>query len=587
MTPGDKTWSKAAEELAELRTMWPADVPRELTDPWPGDGLNDYLQRWSKERAGVTAIHFYGTDISYAELENSVGAFAGWLRGRGVGPGDRVGVFLGNCPQLTIAMLGILRIGAVYVPVNPMFKARELAYELADAGVALLLTHPSLAKVVDAARLVPPEDLAGAALPSVMPVLEVALTSLGDMIRGEASPPPPFTIDRAAHSASPSDWPAIMASVPVPPIACDRDALAALNYTGGTTGMPKGCEHTQGHMVYTAISTLLGQGRQPGALSPRTGKVHVSLGFLPMFWIAGEDMAMLNPLIDGSTVVMMTRWDAATALTLIEQQRVTWVAAQADNYVELLELPQFSQADTSSLEACVAISFVRKLDVELRREWHAATGVLLHEASYGMTETHTADTFTHGLHAGNQDLAATPTYCGYPVPGTSIVVVDDDLSPVPVGIPGQILVKSPSVLRGYYMKPEATSASLIDGWLLTGDTGEFDARGGLSYLARSKEMIKVNGMSVFPTEVETLMKSHPSIARIAVAPRDDASSGQRPVAFVELAQSQRVSPAELKLWAKDHMASYKVPDIVIVDTMPMTATGKIRKVELMKGISAQ
>lgn len=112
-------WSKAAEKLAELRTNWPADVPREFVDPWPNDGLNDYLRRWANERPQVTAIHFYGTDISYADLENSVGAFAGWLRGRGVGPGDRVGVFLGNCPQLTIAMLGILRIGAVYVPVNP------------------------------------------------------------------------------------------------------------------------------------------------------------------------------------------------------------------------------------------------------------------------------------------------------------------------------------------------------------------------------------------------------------------------------------------------------------------------------------
>lgn len=580
-------WSKAAEKLAELRTNWPADVPREFVDPWPNDGLNDYLRRWANERPQVTAIHFYGTDISYADLENSVGAFAGWLRGRGVGPGDRVGVFLGNCPQLTIAMLGILRIGAVYVPVNPMFKARELAYELADAGVSLIITHPSLAETVDAAGLIPAEDLAGAARPRLEPGLEVAFTSLGDMLVGEAFPPPPFTVEAADKSVPVSDWPAIMASAPEAPIECDRSALAALNYTGGTTGMPKGCEHTQGHMVYTAISTLLGQGRRPGEPSPNSGRAHVSLGFLPMFWIAGEDMAILNPLIDGSTVVMMTRWDAGAALTLIEQQRVTWVAAQADNYVELLALPGFEQADTSSLEACVAISFVRKLDIALREEWHAATGVLLHEASYGMTETHTADTFTHGLHENNQDLRATPTYCGYPVPGTSIVVVDDDLHPVPVGTPGQILVKSPSVMRAYYEKAEATRDTLVENWLMTGDTGQFDARGGLSYLARSKEMIKVNGMSVFPTEVETLMRSHPSILHIAVAPRDDAESGQRPVAFVELKPGERVSPTELKLWAKDNMAGYKVPDIVIVDAMPMTATGKIRKVELMKGLSVQ
>ncbi len=584
MTPKTALWNDAATALAKRRSHWPPAVDREYVDPDPTAGLNDYLRRWARERPQTTAIHFYGTDISYADLEFSAGAFAGWLLAQGVASGDRVGVYLGNCPQLTIAMLGILRIGAVYVPINPMFKSRELAFELADSGASLLLTDPALTAVVEAARAVPQEELTGAAHERVSLTLRVAYTRLGDMLLARPTPPPPFP---ESHGDSPSDWSSIMAAAPVAPIRCDREALAALNYTGGTTGMPKGCEHTEGHMIYTALSTLQGQGRRPGAYSARTGAAHVSLCFLPMFWIAGEDMGILNPLIDGSSAVVMTRWNADVALALIERERVTWVAAQADNYVEMLEAPSFAGTDTSSLEECVAISFVRKLDRELREQWLAATGVLLHEASYGMTETHTADTFTSGLHIGDQDLRATPTYCGYPVPGTDIVVVDDDLDPVDVGFPGQILVRSPSVLRAYYNKPEATRDAIVDGWLLTGDTGQFDDHGGLSYLARSKEMIKVNGMSVFPTEVESLMKSHPHIERVAVAPREDPESGQRPVAFVELRTHARVSADDLGLWAREQMATYKVPDIVIVDSMPMTATGKIRKVDLMKEITAK
>ncbi|WP_042545496.1 AMP-binding protein [Leucobacter komagatae] len=579
MSPKQLLWNQAANALAERRTQWPADVPREFVDPEPAAGLNDYLQRWARERPHTTAIHFYGRDISYAELEASAGAFAGWLRSRGIQPGDRVGVYLGNCPQLTIAMLGILRVGAVYVPINPMFKARELAYELADAGVRLLLAHPELAEVVDAAReLASPGNEEGADR-TVHPDLAVAFTAPADLLTAPPVPPAPFV---SAAGGTLSDWSSIMASAPVAPVRCDRSALAALNYTGGTTGMPKGCEHTEGHMIYTALSALMGQGRTPGSQLDEVGGVHVSLGYLPMFWIAGEDMSILNPLVDGATVVMMSRWDPATALALIADQRVSWVAAQADNYVELLEHPAFADTDTSSLRECVAISFVRKLDVELREAWRSATGVVLHEASYGMTETHTADTFTHGLGEDDADLLAEPTYCGYPVPGTAIVVVDDDLVPVGVGEPGQILVRSPSVLRGYYRQPEATRDAIIDGWLLTGDTGQFDEHGGLSYLARTKEMIKVKGMSVFPSEVESLMRSHRDILRVAVGPRDDATTGQRPVAFIELAPGSTATAAELRRWAERQMATYKVPDVVLVDSMPMTATGKIRKVELLQ-----
>lgn len=553
-------WEAAATALAESRDLWPQDVPRSLREPIPGGTLVDYLQKWAHERPESIALHFYGRDFTFSELERASASFAGWLRAHDVQPGDRVGVYLPNCPQFTIAFFGILRAGAVHVPINPMFRTQELSYEIRDAGVTALVALPDFAQQIDDVRAELEIDLT------------VGYTQLADTLVGPAVPPAPF---EAADPALPSDWEDILAHPPAPAVEGDPNALAALNYTGGTTGMPKGCEHTQGHMVYTALAALAGQGRTPGEGSSTL------LGFLPMFWIAGENLSLLLPIVDGSKVVLMTRWNARAALELIRTQHVTQMVAPTESYIELMELPEFSAAHFSSLRTSDALSFVHKLDIELRNQWRTATGATLRGSSFGMTESHTSDTFTRGLDENDQDLRSEPVYCGYPVPGTSIVVVDENLDPVAVGETGQILVNSPSLLTGYYNKPEATRSTLVDGWLLTGDTGRFDHHGALTYLARTKEMIKVNGMSVFPSEVEAFLRAHPSIERVAVAPRDDASTGQKPVAFIELRPESDSTAAEIEAWAKQQMAGYKVPEVVLVNEMPMTATGKIRKAVLV------
>ncbi|HJA37489.1 MAG TPA: AMP-binding protein [Candidatus Brevibacterium intestinigallinarum] len=560
-------WEAAAAQLAGLRDLWPADVPRTLDEPIPDGSVIDYLRKWSTERPDAVAIHFYGRDITFAELDRASAAYAGWLRANGVEPGDRAGVFLPNCPQFAIAFLGILRAGAVYVPINPMFRARELAHELSDAGVRVLLALPEFAPLIAEVGAELGVDLT------------VGYTQLADTLEGPAVPPAPF---EPVDPDQPSDWPDIMAHAPAPEVAVDLDALAALNYTGGTTGLPKGCEHTQRHMVYTALTALLGQGSTPGE-----GR-RCTLGFLPMFWIAGQNLALLCPLVDGSEVVILTRWNASAALELIESRRVTFMSSPVENYVELLEHPNFSSRAVESLTTCTSLSFVRKLDIPMRERWREATGVTLRTGPFGMTESHTSDTFTFGLDRDDQDLKAEPVYCGYPVPGTSIVIVDDELEPVPQGETGQILLHSPSVLTGYYGNPEATAKTVVDGWLLTGDTGRFDEHGALTYLARTKEMIKVKGMSVFPSEVEALLRTHPAIERVAVAPREDAEAGQKPVAFIELREDAGADATAdgIRAWAKEQMATYKVPEVVLVDSMPMTATGKIRKTVLVESLGA-
>ncbi|QRY63946.1 AMP-binding protein [Gordonia sp. PDNC005] len=541
----------ALAEITALQiTNWPEEVGREIVYPAGRATMVDHLRHWAATRPDSVAISFYGHDITYAEYNEASDRFAGWLSSVGVMPGDRVGVHLTNCPQFLIAMLGTLKLGAVHVPINPMFKAFELRHELVDADVAVLLTSPDQRDLVDGVR-------------ADTSVRVVATTAVDELLSPDLG----------------RDWADMMAAQRAPIRPADPDALAALNYTGGTTGMPKGCEHTQRHMAYTAATATLASGQQIG--EPDS----VPLNFLPVFWIAGEDFGILKSLINGQRVVLLSRWDAAVVVDAIRDNRVTDLVATVDNYLEILELPDLDPAALASLTSTLAVSFVTRLSPDIRARWRNEVGTVLREASYGMTETHTADTFTLGFQNDDRDLRADPVFCGLPVPGTDILVVDDRGIPVEVGDTGQIIVRSPSIMTRYLDNPEATASTLVDGWLQTGDLGRFDEWGALHYLARTKEMIKINGMSVFPSEVETLMRLHDGIEAVSVVPRPDAAKGQVPVAFVVIADGGPDRTA-LDAWARENLATYKVPEIVIVDALPMTATGKIRKGDLLERAAA-
>ncbi|GAB3363649.1 AMP-binding protein [Amycolatopsis echigonensis] len=529
----------------------PANTPDRLVLPLGELSIPGHVDHWARERPGQAAIVHEGRAISYAELADLVARVAGWLAGAGVRPGDRVAVDLPNCPQFTVAMLAILRLGAVHVPVNPMFQHAELVHELADSGATVLVAVDSVLPVVVAA------------LPETQ-VRRVLVTSLSD-----TAPDLPDGLD-----ATP--WSEAVAHAPAPEHPADLDALAALNYTGGTTGLPKGCQHTQRHMLYTAATAAAATGH-----TVETG--YVPLCYLPVFWIAGEDLGILNPIVLGGTSVLMTRWDAGAALAAIERHGVTSMVGTVENYLELLEHPDLPARDLSSLKMPMAVSFVRKLTQDVRAAWREAVGAhsVLCEAAYGMTETHTFDATPYGMSEGDKDLLAEPVFCGVPMPGTDIAVVEfGTLHPLPLGEAGEIVVRSPSVMTGYWNRPDATAAQLDRGWLHTGDNGRLDEDGCLHYLGRDKDLIKVKGMSVFPAEVELLLTRHPAVRTAAVVPAADPESGQVPVAFVSLAPDASVSAAELRAWAKTAMAPYKVPLVEVVGEFPMTATGKIRKVEL-------
>ncbi|KHL15081.1 long-chain acyl-CoA synthetase [Mumia flava] len=525
--------------LADLRArqerVRPADTPREVAYPLGEVVLPAHVEHWARTDPRRPAIVFGDDTLTYADLDDAHRRLAGWMHRHGVGAGDRVAVYLGNSPQFVVAFLAILRLGAVHVPVNPMFQPAELAYEINDSTPRVIVTSTALSATVDRAR-----------------------DRIGDV--------PLLLVDGP-------EWGEALAVEPYDGRADDLDALAALNYTGGTTGLPKGCQHTQRHMVYTAASAAGAAGYEPGA-------GYVSLCYLPIFWIAGEDLGILLPIVLGGTVVLMPRWDATAVLESIERHGVKVVVGTVENYLELLDHPQMPERDLSSLSDPQAVSFIRKLTPEVRARWaEAVPGSVLRESSYGMTETHTIDCVPYGFAADDHDLRAEPVFCGVPVPGTDIAVVSfETAEPLPIGEVGEIIVRSPSVTTGYWNNPEATAAQLRDGWIHTGDNGRFDEEGCLHYLGRAKEMIKVKGMSVFPAEIEMMLAQHPAVDSAAVVPTDDPDTGQRPVAFVTVREP--VDAATLTTWARENMAGYKVPVVSVIDAFPMTATGKIRKNEL-------
>ncbi|MEM5276589.1 AMP-binding protein [Cupriavidus taiwanensis] len=560
-----------ADLEARHRKIWPAGLPDAPVYPHGEAPLGDYLRAWARQRPDHAALVWYGTTVTYAELDDLSERCAALLKGRGVGAGDRVAVMMGNCPQFHVVFYAILKLGAVYVPVNPLFKEHELVYELNDAGATTIIVQDQLAPLLMSVR-------AQTALRAIY------TTSAGALLPAQPELPLPAGLDAPALAIEGAIdlLQALRDTAPValPPV--DLDALAALNYTGGTTGLPKGCMHTQRDMLYTAAASYALTGGVDTA-SLAEGSDDVMLNFLPMFWIAGENLGLIYPIFSGATVVLLARWDPVAVMAAIERYRVNRTFVVVDNAVELMNHPECGRYDLRSLQHTRAASFIRKITPDIRQRWHALTGSIIAEGAWGMTETHTSDTFTTGMQADDLDLRGRPVFVGLPVPGTRIKICDFDTGAVlPIGAEGEIVVSTPSLFKGYWGRPDVDAEVFRDGWFRTGDIGAYDEAGYLHFLGRRKEMLKVRGMSVFPSELEVLLSRHPAVLGSAVVGRADADKGQVPVAFIRLRpeHADGTSADALHAWCREQMAVYKVPEIRILPEFPLTATGKVRKVEL-------
>ncbi|MGI3167590.1 AMP-binding protein [Pseudooceanicola sp. C21-150M6] len=553
-----------ADVAARQAKIWPAQLDREVSYPLGEIPLTAHVAHWARETPDAPSVIYYGTELSWAELDAQSNRFAALLGARGIAKGDRVAIFMPNCPQFHVAFFGILKAGAVHVPVSPLSTADELAYVLKDTDARMLVLLDTLWPVAEAA--IPGtkvEEVFSTALAEVLP--ETPTINLPATVATKPRPCPGTTAFLPEISSFPAD-----------PVALDDlDSPAALNYTGGTTGMPKGCIHTQRDMIFTgAANWSVTTGRAKG----------VSLSFFPEFWIAGENAALVMPPMTGEPLVLLTRWDPLGVLQAIERYGVTTTAIIVDGAVELMNRPDFKEFDLSSLNRVRVVSFVKKLDTDIRKRWFDLTGTVLAEAAWGMTETHTSNTFTSHMQDDDFDLKQQPVFVGLPLPQTDFVIRDFDTHAiVPLGGEGEITVRTPALLKGYWRREDATAEAIRDGFLHTGDIGVLDEMGYLHYLGRRKEMLKVRGMSVFPAEIEAVLGKHPGVQGSGVVGRTDAHAGQIPVAFVQPADPE-LTPEGLTAWLSEKLSKYKIPEIRLVEALPMTATGKVRKAELSKWV---
>ncbi|MBM3554446.1 MAG: AMP-binding protein [Alphaproteobacteria bacterium] len=549
------------------RKNWPKGIPTKPVYPFGEVLFTDYLRQWARKQPNKPAFIYYGAELTYGRLDEESDRFAAYLAANGAKKGDRVAVFLPNCPQFIVAFFGILKLGCIHVPVNPMFKEQELLYELNDTEAEIILAQDQLMPLVRAVK-----DRTKLRL--------VLSTSFADALPAKPTFPVPEGV-RAAKIACPDtiDFTAALAATPAvcPKVAVGLDDVAALNYTGGTTGMPKGCVHTQRDMIYTAATTC--------TVALGTSPDDIGLCFYQVFWIAGEDLGLIFPIFSGATYVLLARWDAVGFMAAVERHKVNLTSMLVDNAVEIMEHADVGKYDLRSLRKVRVSSFVKKLNVDYRRRWHALTGAVMAEASWGMTETHTCDTFTTGFQEGDFDLKQKPIFVGVPVPGTDFKICDFQTGELlPLDQEGELCIRSPSLLKAYWNKKEASGEALKNGWLHTGDIGLIDGEGYIHFLGRRKEMLKVKGMSVFPAEIEALLGQHPDIIGSGVIGRPDPDKGQVPVAFIRVKPEAKAKlrTDDLVAWCRKNMATYKVPEIRVVDELPMTATGKVKKEELAK-----
>jgi len=538
---------------------WPRRRPFSFPIPVTNLALN--LETSAARYPDHPAIVYYDTPLSYGRLWKSVEALAGYLEKRaGVKAGDRVILDMQNSPQHAIAYYAILRANAVVVPINPMVITSELETYAEDSGASVAIVG---------------QELLDRVLPLVGEQLErVVVAAYSDYLERETDLAlPPAVAAPAAALEAPAlvAWRDALAEghSPGPVTTGDLD-IAVLPYTSGTTGRPKGCVHTHRSCQTTTMSVIAW-----GGAGSSGGRV---LSVLPYFHVTGMTVDMNATLATGSTLVMTTRWEAATTLKLIERYRCDTMTAISTMVVDLLAQPDFRPERIASLRhlggggaplpAAVGTQLVERLGL------HYMEG-------YGLTETISM------THANPPDR--TKLQClGIPTFGVDSRVIDPDtgreLAPNETG---EIVINGSQVMREYWRQPAATAEAFLElegkPFFRTGDLGFMDDEGYFFMVDRLKRMINAAGLKVWPAEVETKLFAHPAIKEACVIASNDPRKGEVVKALVVLREGASVTPEEIIAWARDKMAVYKVPEIVeFVASLPRSGTGKVQWRELQE-----
>ena len=541
---------------------WPARLPRELVVPETTLWFN--LEVAAARYPNKAAYRFFGRDLSFAELKDQAERLAGWLQSEGLTKGERVLLFMQNCPQFVVAFYAIVRADAVVVPVNPMNRADEFEHYILDAQARFTMTTADLASiVVDANARVPLKQQLHRVLATR---LAEALPAEG--IEPEEAPSPAVLAWLMSDPALPAGtmrWAdAMAANLPVTQHRAKPDDMVLLPYTSGTTAMPKGCVHTHRTLMHNTVG---------GGIWGHASAESVSLGVVPMFHITGMLYGVLAPIFYGYTTVMLPRWDRELAGRLISRHQVTHWTCIPTMVIDLFGSPNYRSFDLTSLKYVSGggAAMPQAVAERLQQEF----GLTFAEG-YGLTETAAPS------HANPPERAKLQCL-GMPIFGVDSRIIDPEtLRELALGEAGEIVTHGPMLFGGYWGHPQATADAFIelDGkrFFRTGDLGRIDSEGYFFITDRLKRMINASGFKVWPSEVELLLFKCPLVQEACVIAVRDAYRGETVKAVVVLRAEARATATaqDLIAWAREHMAAYKVPKLVeFVDALPKSGSGKV------------
>ncbi len=539
----DKPWEK----------HYTAEVPGSLSyTPAP---IDHFLRESARSFPDRTALIFEGSRISYRSLDEQVDGCAAGLHRLGVRKGDRVALLLPNCPHAVISFYSIFRLGAIAVPINPLYQEREIAKQIEDAGARILITLDLFSASAQAVM--------GHSSGSVCVVGAVSdyLPALKKMLYPLLRPKGAGAGRHAPGCETVAFRDLLLQQAPPAAYIAPAD-IAILQYTGGTTGISKGAELTHGNIVSNTAQMaawyyIIRRGQE------------VFLTVLPLFHTYGIAVCMNLSLATASTMVLIPRFAPREVLKAIKEYGVTFFPGIPGIYAALNNYRDIEQWDISSVRYCVSGS--APLPVPVLKDFERRTGGIILEG-YGLTE---ASPVTHSNPVHRERKAGS---IGLPLADTDCKIVDltDGTREVAAGEAGELCIKGPQVMKGYWGRPDETRQALKDGWLHTGDIARMDAEGYFYIMERKKDMIISEGFNVYPNEIDEVVLAHPDVAEAGTVGVPDSLRGERVVLFVVLKEGRRLSQDELLAYCRERLAKYKLPRKVIFKTeLPKTAVGKV------------
>lgn len=543
---------------------YPKGVPH--TIDYPDVPVTALLDQSAARFPNNPAIDFQGARMTYAQLRDTVDRFASALEKLGVGKGTRVGIILPNLPQNVVAYYATLRLGGIVVENNPMYTERELTHQLEDAGVEVLVT---LDLFYDKVKAIRPElpKLREVVVTDVFDGLHGLKAKLGRLLKGkQLSKPVPASENVRQYRDLISSGTTGTKQAHLNP----KEDLALLQYTGGTTGVSKGVMLTHFNLVancYQGASWFTG-------MKPGQERVCIAL---PIFHSYGQTVCMnLAIHLGGLMILVPNPRDLPALLKTLARTKPTVFPGVPTLYANLLALPDLKEHDLSSIRAC--LSGAAPLPLEVQQQWQRTVGGNLVEG-YGLSETSPIS------HANPLDGSGKIGTIGMPVPDTEckLVDVDNPRKEIKPPGPGELCIKGPQVMQGYWNRPDETEVTIIKGWLHTGDVAEVDTDGYFKIVDRKKEMILVGGFNVYPRDVEEILYQNPKVLEAAVVGIPHARSGEQVKAFIVLKPGMQATEKEFEDFCRERLTAYKVPkQYEFRSELPKTMVGKVLRRVLLE-----